>query len=299
MPKTESSIHEAQQVRSMTAFARQQFQGGWGTLTLETRTVNHRFLDATVRMPESIRVLESEVRETLRNKLNRGKVELNVRFEPGEQTTQININPAVTKQLNVAGEEITKLLPNTQGMRLSEVLQWPGVVQTTDLDMEIIKPVFTQALDTLLESLQENRAKEGAALAQLITDRLDKIASIVEKLRPQQEEAIKLQREKILSRIEEAKVAADPNRIEQELVIWAQKTDIAEELDRLAMHIQAVSHALKKGGAIGRRLDFLMQELNREANTLGSKSVSIVTTNASVEIKVLIEQMREQVQNIE
>lgn len=299
MSKTNLEIHATKQVRSMTAFARQQFKGSWGMLTLETRTVNHRFLDATVRMPESIRVLESDVRETLRDKLNRGKVELNVRFEPGEQTTEITINPAIAKQLNVAGEEISKLIPNTQGMRLSEILQWPGVMQSTELDMEIIKPVFMDALDVLLNSLQENRATEGSALAKLITERLDKIETLVEKLRPMQEESIKVQREKILTRIEEAKVSADPNRVEQELVLWAQKADVAEELDRLATHLQAVRHALKKGGAIGRRLDFLMQELNREANTLGSKSVSVGTTNTSVEIKVLIEQMREQVQNIE
>ncbi len=296
-PKFE--VHPAKQVCSMTAFARKQYNGDWGALTLETRTVNHRFLDATVRMPESIRVLESSVRETLRDKLNRGKVELNVRFEPGEATTKITINSAIATQLNVAGDEITKLIPSAQGMRLSEILQWPGVVQSAELDMEVIKPIFTQALDSLLDSLQENRAKEGSALTQLINERLDKIDAMVEKLRPMQEESIKMQREKIIMRIEEAKVSVDSNRIEQELVLWAQKADIAEELDRLETHVQAVRHALKKGGAIGRRLDFLMQELNREANTLGSKSVSVVTTNISVEIKVLIEQMREQVQNIE
>lgn len=287
------------QVRSMTAFARQQFKGDWGLLTLEMRTVNHRYLDATLRIPESIRVLESDARERLRDKLSRGKVELNVRFEPGEETTKIAVNSEVAKQLHIAGEQITKVIPDVQAMRLSEILQWPGVMQSADLDMEIIKPAFMSALDTLLGSLQENRANEGKALAQLITDRLDKITELVTAIRPLQEESLKLQREKILARINEANVTADPNRIEQELVLWAQKCDISEELDRLDTHVKAVRKALQGGGSIGRRLDFLMQELNREANTLGSKSVATDTTNTSVEIKVLIEQMREQVQNIE
>lgn len=286
-------------VRSMTGFARAQNKGAWGAITVEIRTVNHRYLDITLRMPETLRGFDGDVREILRTALGRGKVEVYVRFEAGASTSGIELNHAVAKQLIDACEAMRALAPGETQINLSDLIQWPGVLQGNEPDEDVIKPAFLEAIQTALESLQSMRAREGAQLAELILTRLDGITGQMEVLRPHLETMMQAQRDKLKIRLEDANVQADPNRLEQELVIWAQRTDVAEELDRLAAHVIEVQRALKQGGQVGRRLDFLMQELNREGNTLSSKSISPVTTNAAVEIKVLIEQMREQVQNLE
>lgn len=297
--KTQSqTLHLSQPVRSMTSFARVQNKGDFGAFSIEIRTVNQRFLDISLRLPEVVRSLEGDIREKLRDALARGKVELSVRFEPGLTTTDIQINTALTKQLIAASETIRDFATDAQ-LSLTDIMQWPGVLQTPDVDMDIIKPAFFETLDQALDALNEARAREGEALANLIQARLTQIRDHVERIRPHVATLMDAQREKLCQRIQDAKIEVDNNRLEQELVMWAQKADVTEELDRLDTHVDEVARTLQKGGPMGRRLDFLMQELNREANTLSSKAVSLVTTHAAVETKVLIEQMREQVQNIE
>jgi len=286
-------------VRSMTAFARKKHKGDWGILTVEMRTVNHRFLDITLRMPEALRAMDTDVRELIRATLSRGKVEVNVRFEPGASTTDIKVNKAVAAQLSQACETLGEIMPGQSSINITEIMQMPGVLQSTEPDESILKPAFLDTIHATLPLSQETREREGAAVGELIQARLSGIDAQVQAIRPHQAQALAAQREKILTRIEEAKVTIEDNRLEQELVMWAQRADITEELDRLEAHIKEVQRTLGKGGPIGRRLDFLMQELNREGNTLGSKSCSVIMTNAAVEIKVLIEQMREQIQNIE
>lgn len=286
-------------IRSMTGFARAHQKGDWGSLAVEIRTVNHRYLDLSLRLPEALRALDSEVRELVRNALARGKVEVFVRFEPGDSTTAIELNTAVAKQLIKACEALRDMTPGPSQINLSELIHWPGMLQVDEPDEAILKPAFLSCMKAALESLDAMRAREGAQLSELIQARLDGIKHQSEVLHPHLEQMLAAQREKLRTRLEDAKIQLDPNRLEQELILWAQRADVAEELDRLGSHLVEVRHSLKQGGAVGRRLDFLMQELNREANTLGSKAVSLVTTNAAVEIKVLIEQMREQVQNLE
>jgi uncharacterized protein (TIGR00255 family) len=287
------------QIRSMTGFARKQNKGDWGTIAVELRTVNHRYLDISLRLPEALRSLDNEVRELIRNALGRGKVEVFVRFEVGETTTAIELNQAVAKQLIQACETLRELTPGASQINVTDLMQWPGVLQCEEPDEALLKPAFLSTVDEALASLQAMRGREGAQLTELIGSRLTGIQQQIDILRPHQDSMMGAQREKLRIRLEEAKINVDPNRLEQELILWAQRADVAEELDRLGAHIVEVQRTLKQGGAVGRRLDFLMQELNREANTLSSKSVSVITTNAAVEIKVLIEQMREQVQNLE
>jgi len=286
-------------VRSMTGFARTQNKGDWGSIAIEIRTVNHRYLDTTLRMPEALRGFENEVRDMIRHTLSRGKVEVFVRFEPGESTTAIELNQAVAQQLIEACEALRDLTPGPTQINLSDLIQWPGLLQTNEPDEAILKPAFLKTIEEALASLESMRAREGAQLSELILSRLAGIKTQAEVLRPHLEHMLSAQRDKLRTRLEDAKIQVDPNRLEQELILWAQRADVAEELDRLGSHIVEVQRTLKQGGPVGRRLDFLMQELNREGNTLSSKSVSVVTTNAAVEIKVLIEQMREQVQNLE
>ncbi len=286
-------------IRSMTGFARSQNKGDWGSLAIEIRTVNHRYLDTSIRMPEALRGFDGEVREMIREALSRGKVEVFVRFEPGESTTAIELNQAVAKQLVEACESLRDLTPGPTQINLSDLIQWPGLLQTHEPEESLLKPAFLQTLQAALDSLDAMRAREGAQLGDLILSRLEGIKHQADILRPHLDQMLEAQREKLRARLEDAKIQVDPHRLEQELVLWAQRSDVAEELDRLGAHGVEVQRTLKQGGPVGRRLDFLMQELNREANTLSSKSVSVVTTNAAVEIKVLIEQMREQVQNLE
>lgn len=288
-----------QPVRSMTGFARKQNKGDWGSIAVEIRTVNHRYLDISMRMPEALRGFDNDVRDLIRQALGRGKVEVYVRYELGESTTAIELNQPLAKQLLQACETLKNLTSAQTQINLSDIMQWPGVLQSDEPDESILKPAFLRTVEEALESLQSMRAREGAQLVDLIANRLDGIRAQVEVLRPHQEKMLAAYRDKLRARLEEAKVQADPTRLEQELVIWAQRTDVAEELDRLGAHVVEVQRTVTQGGQVGRRLDFLMQELNREANTLSSKSISPVTTNAAVDIKVMIEQMREQVQNLE
>ncbi|RDE19100.1 YicC family protein [Motiliproteus coralliicola] len=286
--------------RSMTAFARRQSEQEWGTLIWEIRSVNHRYLEPHLRLPESFREIEGPLRERLRKRLQRGKVECTLRFqaaEAGEQ--QLNLNTEVAHQVRDAAQQLSDLLANPSPINPLELLRWPGVLKQNELDMKAIQKQALNQFDDAIKELIDNRLREGAELAQLINQRLDGIDNVVSQVREKLPEILEKQRQNILTRLEDARVELDPNRVEQEIVMLAQKADVDEELDRLDTHTGEVRRVLKQKEAIGRRLDFLMQELNREANTLSSKSIVAETTQCAVELKVLIEQMREQIQNIE
>lgn len=285
--------------RSMTAFARQEVQHSWGSLTWEVRSVNHRYLEPHLRLPESLRDLEGPLREQLRKNLSRGKVECTLRFVAEAQSQTLTVNQEFAGELVAAAQQVADIIPNAQQLDPLEVLRWPGVLQDTKLDMDAVKKAGLELFKLALAELIENRGREGAELANLIDQRLDAITEIVTDVRTKLPGILTAQRENLQARLDELQAELDPTRLEQEMVILAQKADVDEEMDRLNTHVQEVKRVLKQKGPIGRRLDFLMQELNREANTLSSKSIVSDTTQSAVELKVLIEQMREQIQNIE
>ena len=286
--------------RSMTAFARQELLKNWGTLTLELRSVNQRYLDVSLRMPEDFRNLEPKIREKISAKLARGKIDVNLRFSRTETTGgDIVIDKELVQQISNASREIDHLLYNPEAISSLDILRWSGVVKTPELDSEKLTDALFELLEVTLDDLLEGRAREGEKLAELISQRCQSISDVIIQVKKRLPEIMQIWREKLVKRIQDASIEVDENRLEQELVIIAQKTDVDEELDRLATHVAEVERVLKGQKPIGRRLDFLMQELNREANTLGSKSIDTETTKASVDLKVLIEQMREQIQNIE
>ncbi|MGQ7262896.1 YicC/YloC family endoribonuclease [Vreelandella sp. V005] len=286
-------------VHSMTAFARTEQAAPFGTLQVEIRSVNQRYLEPHFRLQESLRDLEPVLREALRTRLARGKVECSVRFESADTAQAPAVNAQRLKEIADALAAIQQQVPSAVPPTTLALLNQPGVMETQHLDPDAIKAaakaLFNQALDGLIDA----RAREGDKLAEMITTRLDAVSEQVTTVRSLLPQILERQRAQLLERLEVAKTELDPQRLEAELVLVAQKADVDEELDRLAAHIEEVSHQLAQKGPKGRRLDFLMQELNREANTLSSKSVVAETTRCAVELKVLIEQMREQIQNIE
>ncbi len=286
--------------RSMTGFARLETKHPWGTLVWELRSVNHRYLEPHFRLPETLRALEPDLRDLIRSNLQRGKLEatLNLQrtFAPGEK---IGINNDLARQIANAAAQIDKLLTDTTPVCALEILRWPGVMQEQEIDMDTLHKAATTLFNETLQQLVQIREREGKELRHFIEQRLQKVSAQVLVVRQQMPTILQAQRDKLLTRLEAIKDELDNTRLEQELVYLAQKADVDEELDRLDTHVAEVGRTLKLKGAIGRRLDFLMQELNREANTLSSKSSVSDTTQVAVELKVLIEQMREQVQNIE
>lgn len=286
--------------RSMTGFARQEMQQTWGQLICEIRTVNHRYLEPTLRLSDSLRAMEPNLREALRKALGRGKVELTLHFKADDTSgmaAEYNTNTA--QALVHMAESVQAMMKNPAPINPMEILRWPGVMQARELDQAELEKTATELFKQTLKAMIENRQREGAELAALIEQRLLAIAEQVKVLRGNLPELQSLQEEKMRTKLDALQVEIDQERLAQELVYLAQKSDVAEELDRLEAHITEVRHTLKQQEPIGRRLDFLMQELNREANTLGSKSTASSTTQSAVDIKVYIEQMREQVQNIE
>ncbi len=286
--------------RSMTAFARQELVKDWGTLTLELRSVNHRYLDISLRMPEDFRNLESKIRENISAKLARGKVDVGLRFSRTETaTSEMIIDKDLIERVSKASREIDHIIYNPGAVSSLDILRWPGVIKTPELDSDELSSALLELLEATLNDMLEGREREGEKLANLISQRCQSISEVIVNVKKRLPEIMQIWREKLISRMQDASVEVDENRLEQELVIIAQKTDVDEELDRLTTHVTEVERVLKDKKPIGRRLDFLMQELNREANTLGSKSIDTETTKASVDLKVFIEQMREQIQNIE
>ena len=283
---------------SMTAFSRLERSSDWGTASWEIRTVNHRYLEMTVRLPESLRVLEPQVREHIAARIRRGKVDCTLRFEQGEDSAaELPVNETLAEKLI----STAAALPITNPARLDplDVLRWPGVIETRGPDSDRISQPLLELLDETLAELVETREREGAKIETLIRERCRAAAEQVGLARERLPEILAGIRERFLSRARDTQAELDNERLEQEMLLLAQKLDVAEELDRMDAHVQEVLRVLGENEPMGRRLDFLMQELNREANTLGSKSAHIDTSNASVELKVLIEQMREQIQNLE
>ncbi|WP_027967561.1 YicC/YloC family endoribonuclease [Halomonas halocynthiae] len=286
-------------IHSMTAFSRQQHTADWGTLQLELRSVNQRYLELSFRLPDSLRDLEPHFRDALRHKLSRGKVECTLRFTPTDHTETLSINPTQLNALANALQEIRQRLPDANMPNALALLNHPGVLDASGPDLDNVKACAKALLNTALDDLIAGRAREGERLAELIQQRLTGVREQVGNVRRQLPSLLERQRSLLLERLETAKAELDPQRLEAELVLQAQKSDVAEELDRLDTHVTEVARQLTQKGPAGRRLDFLMQELNREANTLSSKSIVAEQTRSAVELKVLIEQMREQIQNIE
>ena len=287
-------------IRSMTAFARQESQGEWGALQLELRSVNHRYLEISPRLPEDLRSLEPKFRERIGQHLARGKVECNLRYQaPQSSEQELPLNLDLVRQLAHASREIDAIIYNPAPINSLEILRWPGVVEALQIDQPQLQAAVLAVLDKALDELNSSREREGASLKALIEQRCDSAEAVVQAVQQRLPAIIDGQRQRLLERLHEIRQHLDPDRLEQEMAMLAQKIDVAEELDRLATHLAEVRRVLNADEPVGRRLDFLMQELNREANTLGSKSIDSETTRASVELKVLIEQMREQVQNIE
>ncbi len=284
---------------SMTAFARHSANGEWGNAVWEIRSVNNRYLDVNLRIPEELRGLESQFREQIANKLKRGKVDCTLKFKAESQQASIKINLPLVKQLAEATKEVAGVVYETTALNPLDVMNWPGVLERSDLDLETTGKAIASLMDETLETLIDTRLREGEKLATMVEARCSAAAEEVTKIRVQMPTIIKSLNKKLLDRIEEITDRMDETRLEQEVALMAQKIDVDEELDRLDAHISEVMRVIKQPEPIGRRLDFLMQEMNREANTLGSKSAHMDSTEASIELKVLIEQMREQIQNIE
>ena len=284
-------------VASMTAFARLEDSGEWGHAVWEIRTVNHRYLDISIRLPEELRALETSVREQVSVKLKRGKVECNLRYDSDSATGDISINAGLAEKIIHAARGLP--IEGSAPIDPLDVLRWPGVIDKNSPDLERLSNPVISLLDKALENILHNRHREGDQIEQMITKRCDLSLHQLRQIRDKVPEIIAIMRERHLARVQELGIELDNGRLEQEIALLSQKLDVAEELDRMETHINEVKRILTGTEPIGRRLDFLMQEMNREANTLGSKSAHIDTSNASIELKVLIEQMREQIQNIE
>ncbi|KHS78258.1 YicC/YloC family endoribonuclease [Pectobacterium brasiliense] len=286
-------------IRSMTAYARREIKGNWGSAAWELRSVNQRYLETYLRLPEQFRSLEPVARERIRARLTRGKIECNLRFEldPSAQSALI-LNEKLAKQLVNAANWV-KMQSDEGEINPVDILRWPGVMSAEEQDLDAISAELLTALEGALDDFIAARESEGNALKALIEQRLAGVSAEVVKVRAQMPNILLWQRERLQNKLEDAQVQLENNRLEQELVLMAQRVDVAEELDRLDAHVKETYKILKKEEAVGRRLDFMMQEFNRESNTLASKSINADVTASAIELKVLIEQMREQIQNIE
>jgi uncharacterized protein (TIGR00255 family) len=287
-------------IRSMTGFARRERQGPWGTLVCELRTVNHRYLETSLRLPDELKALDNEARQTIAAALRRGKVDasLYLKSATGAQRS-LELDGSLLEELLARVAEVRARLPEAAAVSPLDLLRWPGIVREGELDA---KPVLVAALELLREALtelNETRHREGQRIRELLLARCSSMRAHVQVVKVRLPEVSQRLRERIVERISQLGVAPDAERLEQELVLYAHKMDVDEELDRLTGHLDEVAAALDSSEPAGRRLDFLMQELNREANTLSSKSQDSETTRAAVDMKVAIEQMREQVQNVE
>lgn len=286
-------------IYSMTAYARREVKGDWGTAVWEIRSVNQRYLETYFRMPEQFRGLEPVLRERFRKRLARGKVECHLRFESNNAaSSELRINEDLARQVIKAAQWV-KTESGEGGINPFQVLQWQGVMEAPEQDFDSINKELLAEFELTVNDFVEARANEGENMKALIVQRLDAITEEAAKVRARMPEILEWQRNRLLTKFEDAKIELDSSRVEQELILLAQKSDVAEELDRLDSHVKETTNVMKKGGACGRKLDFMMQEFNREANTLASKSISTDVTASGVELKVLIEQMREQIQNIE
>jgi uncharacterized protein (TIGR00255 family) len=287
-------------VVSMTGFAARELAVTGGTLLLELRAVNHRYLELHLRVDEALRSFEPAMREAIAGRLGRGKVECRVSLAAASgAVANAQIAPAALEQLAQLSNAVRQHFPQSLPLNVADILRWPGVLATEEVSRETLGADLMALLEQGLQDLADSRAREGEKLKGLILERVTGMEAQVARVRPLLPVLMQAYQDKLAARLREAMQGVDDERIRQELALFAQKIDVDEELGRLTTHLQEVKRIIDAGGAVGKRLDFLMQELNREANTLGSKSVSTETSQVSMELKVLIEQMREQIQNIE
>ena len=287
-------------IHSMTGFASASRTLSQCVLLVELRAVNSRYLDVSFRLPEELRAVEPQLRELLMGKAQRGKLECRVSIAdlPAAQRT-LELNTELVQRLIAASRSVQQLAPDASGLRVADILRWPGVIGEPILSVDEIGGACVALVDHATVEFNASRAREGAKLAQVIRERAARMRELIEQVAPRIPQIVASYREKLSARLTDAGLAHDDDRMRQEIVLFASRIDVDEEISRLRAHLKELEDVVAKGGAVGRRLDFLMQELNREANTLGSKSADLSCTQAAVELKVLIEQMREQVQNIE
>ena len=285
--------------RSMTAFARNTIDFPWGSVTCELRSVNHRFLETGFRLPETLRQVEMSLREIARKKLSRGKVDCSIQLAFNSTDATVSADLTLAKQYIELAQQLAVQIDNPAAISPLDIMRWPGVLKEQDVESEHLQTAAIETFKLTVSQLLEGRQREGDKLADMIEQRLVGIQEQTTIVRENLPDILAHQRTRLEEKMADMKSQLDESRLEQEMVIIANRTDVDEELDRLDVHIAEIRHVLQSSDSIGRRLDFLMQELNREANTLGSKSIAGVTTQASVELKVLIEQMREQIQNLE
>ncbi len=285
---------------SMTAFARKEKQAEWGQAAWEVRSVNHRYLEIVLSLPDTFSHLEPLIRKQMQARLQRGRVEAKLRYKSYiNKAIPIEVDEELTLSLIGAYKKIGHLAQTNTPLNPGELLRWPQLLKFPELSIEMMQPELMILFSETLEDFCRVRSIEGKAIFELLNLRLVKLANLLQHVQVQLPHILSLQREKLLGRLHEIKTSLDPNRLEQEMLLFAQKTDVAEELDRLQIHLHEFKNLLEKNQAQGKQLDFLLQELNREANTLASKSLNAELTLSAVNIKVLIEEMREQVQNIE
>jgi uncharacterized protein (TIGR00255 family) len=287
-----------QPILSMTGFAASESRFPGGLLLIELRAVNHRYLELNVKIDDSLRQYEALIREQLQTRLGRGKVECRISLKSDTAATNLALNPAMVAQIAQTLTELQQHFTQAQPVNLVDVFKLPGVLQNEAVDAETLAQSVQSGLSLAIDELIAARQREGEKLKQVLLDRLQGVREQISIVKPLLPELVKQYQDKLTTKLREA-MQADDDRVRQEIVLYAQRIDVDEELARLNSHITEMARILSAGGAVGKKLDFLMQEMNREANTLGSKSVSIETTQVSMQLKVLIEQMREQIQNIE
>jgi len=287
-------------IYSMTGFASATRELATAALNVELRSVNHRYLDLQFRLPEELRALEPGLRELIVASLQRGKVECRIGLNPLPHAPKaFELNNEVLKQLRALSEKLRAAWPSVPGLTAADILRWPGMLGSDTVSLDAMRAACHDALQAVLEDFTASRAREGGKLKNLLLERVASMEERVATVAPRMPQVIAAFQEKLATRLREAMAAGDDERIRQEIVLFANRIDVDEELSRLTAHLGEVKRILGAGGTVGKRLDFLMQELNREANTLGSKSVDLEVTKVSLELKLLIEQMREQIQNIE
>jgi uncharacterized protein (TIGR00255 family) len=286
-------------ISSMTGYASVTDESPVGGLSLDLRSVNHRYLDIQFRMPDELRLLESDLRERISARVSRGKVECRIGLTVPPTLNAMQLDETLLLRLKELNERVRLTLPDAQSLRVADVLRWPGMLGSDSLPVEMLKEKCLQLVDKALADLSAARAREGEKLKVVILERASSVEETVNDLAPRIPQLVSAYQEKLSTRLREAMLDPENDRLQQEVVMFAAKIDVDEELQRLSTHVSEIRRILEKGGTVGKRLDFLMQELNREANTLGSKSADVAVTQGAMSLKVLIEQMREQIQNIE